>query len=232
MNFIVKLILLFSDFVPVYKNVNKNVIYPAWFNVDIKADLRLKERHRMKYSRSKSAYHLAQYLYLRKTIKKNIEKARDDFIKSSEQDLNTQPSLFWTFIKKLRGEGKTPQVFNINNSSTIGANVIADGFADHFGSVFLPASDRPSKADNFVCCDRLGTVELPSTDDIMMAISKLPEKWSAGIDGIPCCVVKSLAGAFAEPLSIIFTACLRQGKYPKCWKIAKICPMHKAVIVH
>lgn len=219
---------IFSDTIPAYDNTKLGDVSPVWFSYRIKLDLRLKERHRIEYKKTNSGYHLSQYLHLRKKIKHDIKDARDSFISDSECKFDKQPSLFWSFIKKLRGKDNIPRVFEINNINESDPHIIADSFADHFGSVFLPASDRPDGINDYSCKDTLGSVKPPTVNDIIKIIQELPEKWSAGLDGIPCCVVKTLADSFAVPLAIIFSSCLKMGTFPDCWKTAKICPVHKS----
>lgn len=51
---------------------------------------------------------------------------------------------------------------------------------------------------------------------------------SAGIDGIPCKIIKECSDQLLLPLKIIFHKCLNKGLFPTIWKTAKICPIHKS----
>lgn len=49
-----------------------------------------------------------------------------------------------------------------------------------------------------------------------------------GPDGIPNVVLRSCSGLLAAPLQTIFNSSLKQGYFPKIWKISSISPIHKS----
>ncbi|CAD6225139.1 GSCOCG00011811001-RA-CDS [Cotesia congregata] len=51
---------------------------------------------------------------------------------------------------------------------------------------------------------------------------------SAGIDGIPCLLVKNAAVCFVRPLTQLIKCSIRHGIFPSAWRNAKVCPIHKA----
>lgn len=204
---------------------SSNRIYPVWFNSKIKSDLKLKEAHRLKYKATGSQFHYDQFSQLRASLKSQVAIARANYIKSAESKFDSQPSSFWSLMKKLKHNKNSTQSFVIKDQITTDPSIIANSFADYFGSVFLPASGAYVTSHSLMT--RLGSVSPPTCDEVFTAMQKLPDKWSAGVDGIPCCLVKSYAGLLAEPLTIIFKACLKHGTYPDCWKISKIYPILK-----
>ncbi|CAD6222076.1 GSCOCG00012985001-RA-CDS, partial [Cotesia congregata] len=68
---------------------------------------------------------------------------------------------------------------------------------------------------------------LPSDDEILSCLRRLPEKLSAGVDGIPCSIVRDCARCFILPLKLIAHSCLSKGVFPTVWKTSKVCPIHK-----
>ena len=58
-------------------------------------------------------------------------------------------------------------------------------------------------------------------------LSKLNTWKAPGLDGICNFVLKSCAGALAEPLAHIFNSSLVSGKYPSQWKRGVIKPLYK-----
>ncbi|CAG5090732.1 Protein of unknown function [Cotesia congregata] len=164
-----------------FSNVNTRT-FPPWFSSKIKSDLKLKESHRLKFKRTGSSFHYQQFVKLRISIKSQIAAARLEYIKTSELNFDKQPSAFWSLMKKLRSDKNNTQSFVINNQLTTDLNLIAESFADYFGSVFFSASDQFNSCPYLM--DHLGSVELPSCEDVFNSIQKLPDKWSAGIDVI------------------------------------------------
>lgn len=58
-------------------------------------------------------------------------------------------------------------------------------------------------------------------------ISRLPNKCSAGLDGIPHIIIKHLPELYVNYLTIILNNMLNNKNFPKAWKCAKVLPVLK-----
>lgn len=64
--------------------------------------------------------------------------------------------------------------------------------------------------------------------EIECAFDNLPSKYFAGIDGIPCNLIKHCKSSLSLPIYLIINKSIATGEYPSCWKEAKIVPVHKS----
>lgn len=68
----------------------------------------------------------------------------------------------------------------------------------------------------------------PVTENEVENVAKgLKKKSSAGIDGIPDCIVKQCIQLLKKPLTNIYNASFDSGIFPDQLKIANIIPLHK-----
>jgi len=102
----------------------------------------------------------------------------------------------------------------------------AEALAAQFSSVFvsdngmLPTIGTPRSAVT------IGMAEF-TPEQVFRSLCLLPNKYSAGPDGIPPVFLKSLAAVFAEPLSIIYNFSMLTSEVPKCWSVAHVIPIYK-----
>ena len=68
---------------------------------------------------------------------------------------------------------------------------------------------------------------LPSIDNMMEAISKIPNNSSPGPDGVPPSLLKNAKGSMAAILLDIFQQSYETGDIPALWKLGLITPVHK-----
>ena len=64
-------------------------------------------------------------------------------------------------------------------------------------------------------------------DQVVKFIDALSNSKSCGIDGIPANILKLAKHQLKLPLTWIINTSLRTGKFPRCWKTAKIIPLFK-----
>ena len=65
------------------------------------------------------------------------------------------------------------------------------------------------------------------SDSFEQTLNKLPNKYSAGPDGIPTILLKKLSPKISLPLTILFQSSLYQGIIPADWKQATVVPFLK-----
>lgn len=71
------------------------------------------------------------------------------------------------------------------------------------------------------------SVSETSSHEILKIIGKLKNKYSAGLDEFPDCLLKTCAHAIIHPLTHIFNSSLCTGIFPDIFKTAKIKPLFK-----
>lgn len=76
--------------------------------------------------------------------------------------------------------------------------------------------------------DNLGNMILCSLDDVEKAFDELPNKFTAGMDNIPCNLIKHSRTARSHPLLNIINHSLMTGKFPTLWKESKSIPIFKS----
>lgn len=207
---------------------HNNIKYPMWFTWDIISDCKLKELYRLKLRKNLTSYYKAQYKALRNSLKSRIKSAYRNYQTEAEASLYREPKNFWKFISNSKRQNQFPTSFCINDESVSDPQVIADEFATYFSSVFNPF-DLSVNLDK-ICpiSDYLGGILLPDEATILKYINQLPNKMSAGADGIPCTIAKDTATCFVSPLTRLIQSCIEYRVFPSLWKHSKVCPIHKA----
>ncbi|XP_044594879.1 uncharacterized protein LOC123272246 [Cotesia glomerata] len=218
-----KLDQIFNEVIP-KTHIPQSATFPKWFTADIIFDLKNKEYHRQRAKRDKSAYHEQRFKELRKSLKMRIKQARANYIAKAETNIISDPNCFWNYTKSLSSNTKPSREIKVNNKLESDPQVIADGFAEFFSSVFVSSDITFS---NNSIPDLIGNLAIPGSLDIIRYCKKLPNKWSAGTDGIPCCIVRECAEAFSIPLTIIIQSSIIHGTFPDIWKQSKVCPIPK-----
>ncbi|XP_044577157.1 uncharacterized protein LOC123260210 [Cotesia glomerata] len=208
------------------KQDNSN--YPPWFTWDIICDCKLKETFRQKLLKHPSSYYKSQYDALRGSLKLRIKYAHRKYQTEAENSLANNPKNFWRFIKNSKRQSQYPTSFCINNVTNSDPQSIANEFALHFSSVFIPFDNSADLSNINTISDYLGGIIFPNKATILKYIKRLPNKMSAGIDGIPCLIVKDAAACFVKPLTQLIKCSIKHGIFPSSWKNAKVCPIHKA----
>ncbi|XP_044591953.1 uncharacterized protein LOC123270083 [Cotesia glomerata] len=185
--------LAISKSVPRIKTHNyKPSKYPPWFTADIIYDCKMKEtlHHKYKESIDTSSYLHEQYRYIRKVLKAKIKLAYKNYIKKTEEKLLSDPRSFWSHIKSKKTNKQFPSSFVIDNNYVDDSQQIVNSFALFFSSVYERLDDEVFSRLKVCNLNHIGGVELPIELDIMRCIKKLPNKMSAGLNGIPCKIVK------------------------------------------
>ncbi|XP_044586008.1 uncharacterized protein LOC123266045 [Cotesia glomerata] len=201
-------------------------LYPTWFSGDIIRECKLKDKYRRKLRQNPTPYHREQFKALRKSLKDKIRLTYNTHQQEIENNISKNPKCFWNYIKSKKQHNQFPTSFLIDNRDCSDPQQIANSFASFFSSVFNPLDTLP--AYNNCGHKHLGQLKPPKESDVLDCIKKLPSKWSAGTDGIPCIIVKDCANVLTYPLTIIFESCISVGTFPRDWKEAKVCPIHKS----
>lgn len=79
-----------------------------------------------------------------------------------------------------------------------------------------------------ICSDNIAVPVDPITQqELRLAAKLMKSKSAAGRDNIPSIIYKKALDVISPFLQIIYNKCLEEGKFPKYWKEAVICPVPK-----
>lgn len=205
--------------------------YPVWFTKGHINDIKLKYRYRLEYKKSRSVSDLNNYKNLRKKVKTNTTQLYNNYLHTVQNSIMNDPKQFWQYVRSKRSNTGIPSTVRgpTGDLLTDSASIV-DGFREFFQSVYLPNSndqtyDSPANS-------RLITVTSFSESDVFWALRRQKNSFTTGNDGLPSFILRDCAGVFAKPLCYLFNLALQTSTFPKCWKIAKLCPVFKNGDVH
>ena len=187
---------------------------------------------------------LKQSMRKRDSLKKKAKQTGDPLIwqqyKSSRNRTNNQikrgKSQYFTYNldankKNLKSTWKLINELNSRNASnhkTIsnikeGDETISVG--ENLASEIPPSSVEP---DAYVVPAKTTfSVKLPTLSAVYKKLKDISKRKAAGLDKIPCKLLKIAAGIVAPSLTQIFNKIISMGIYPTDWKLAKVTPIFK-----
>ena len=200
--------------------------FPSWFTPELINMIKLKDRARRYYIRHKSKGSYSVFSSYRSQVKGLICTTYSNFIKHSENSIQSHPNNFWRFINLKRQSSRIPGEMSFNGSKLNTPQSIVDHFAEYFASVYPQASNMSQSYTNLVNNSLINTPELSETD-IIKSCMNLKSDLSCGPDNIPSLLVRDCAHVFAVPLAILYNFCIQSGSFPDRWKMTNICPILK-----
>lgn len=218
----------FDKYVP--KCCKRKNNHPPWFDDNL---VNLRNRKNKAHTIAKvfgdNPDCLNSFLQLRRAFDKEQRRAYRNYISQLENNLISNPKLFWPFVDVKRKCSGYPQMMSLNDVTASNAEDICELFADFFQSVYKKYSDNAFE----VSCGPLTThhqnvIGIPhiSENDVSLGISKM--KSGCGFDNIPAKILKDLNSSLSLPLSLIFNASLKSGVFPLMWKKSIIIPIFKS----
>lgn len=218
---------IFDTSVP--KTIRKDK-YPPWFTLEIKNDIKEKEKNRKLYKGTKEQIYLENFKYLRSKIKRNINIAYGNYTRQAEGNISTNPKSFWSYINSKKRQSRLPPVMTYNNTEIMNGNDIVEAFADNFKKVFNKDqnTDIDHLSDLKVVNNSVLNIPKVLESDIEDAIKKLKPKAAPGPDNIPAYVIKGCSEVLVRPLCYLFNLSLTQCCFPSSLKLSRVCPLFKA----
>jgi hypothetical protein len=205
-----------------------------WFNNEIRKEIRLRGRLRknvfifgresdtLKYKKQKNKVN-----NMKKKAKENFESSLDNIL----LDNSTNPKTYWKIMKMLNKSNKGSNCIhplrNTINDEHLNEMVYDDEkkcelLNKYFSLVSkleeenIPVPRFESKTNDSI------TDIFVTASEIVDCIQILDLKKASGPDKISHKMLKIAPEEIAEPLQIIFSKSLRQGKYHSSWKIAHV----------
>ena len=220
---------------------HKHKIQP-WMTNEIMEKIKAKDNLYLKFRKAKSELEKSLLKGALKTIEKqineSIENAKSMYFTSQfnlhKNDIKKTWETIKTAINKRRHKPKYPDFFTVNSKNIFDKTDIANEFNKYFTSIgpelanSLDSHGKPS----FV--SYLGpraqsrfSFRQTTTEEITKLINSLPNKHSAGVDGISSVLLKHINAFIAPALSIAINQSLHSGIFPSHLKIAKVIPLFK-----
>lgn len=198
--------------------------YPPWFTSDLVRMTRRKNHlHALKARGRVSLSDINEFRSLRCDIKKLTRLNYANYKKTINNNINNDPSTFWSFVRNRSHCGGVPKRMNSNNVNLRDEQSIADAFAQYFQSVFEPNTP----VQQFCRCESGFRFPQVSDNDILSSIKTLKPKKTTGPDNIPPYIYKGCASFLVAPLKHIFNLALKQGYFPDKLKEATVTPIFK-----
>lgn len=209
---------------------NKKTSYPHWFSTTLKQKMSNKTYFHIKYKKYRTHFYYTEFTKLRKECKQLAHSDYRTYINKIQNELKTNPSQFWQYVRSKSGHSGVPGVMNYSNKQLTSPTSIVNSFKEYFSSVFV--SDSVSNSETHFSGIR------PSSDivhiaeinevDLIRATKKLKGNLCSGLDNVPALFVKDCAYTLATPLLFIYNKCLKTTTFPDIWKQSRICPVLKS----
>ena len=166
-------------------------------------------------------YKEARNSYTRET-RETVRSFEKDIIDKSEKE----PKLFYNYINSKTK--KKEQILTITDEGITYDNEkdMSEILNKKFQSVFTKEPSFDENQEGPVPKQKLRGIKL-TKERVLKILKSLDKNKSMGPDGISPWILKECAEELCEPLFMIFTNSLQQGKLPKIWKKANITPLYK-----
>ena len=207
---------------------------PPWINKEIKKLMVEKNLAFKSYCYSnKSMFLFEKFKALQYQLNISIEESIEKYytkLSSRLADPLTSPKTYWSILKTFLNNKKIsciPPLFHENKFIT-DFKEKAELFNHFFVNQCSLLSNNSVLPTNL---PQLTTKCLDSIDfsssDIVKIISRLDPNKAHGHDMLSIRMIKLCGNSICKPLSIIFKACLSEGKFPHEWKKANVAPVYK-----
>lgn len=218
---------LFELYVPKKRSYDCDK-YPPWFNKSVIILIKEKNKAWIKFKKSQLEPDLVCFKRLRSRVKASIRSAYNTYVRKTEQELKSNPYMFWTFVKNLNKDNFFPNIMTYEDQELTSPQDIVNKFASYFASNFSDSSyglNTPSLDS----CGNNNLIYLSSItiEEVLVAIRTLSNKFTSGPDGIPSFLVRDCGSVLAEPLCIVFNLIITTGCFPEQWKLSKVIPILK-----
>lgn len=202
-----------------------------WLNGIIKELMRKRDNLHKTAIDSKLPDDWQAYKLLRNRTNKQIHHAKENYFKTEIAENKSSPNSIWKSIKKLMPKkSKSPtSTMQINGEPISQPLTVADHFNEYFVSIgtvlcsIIPTSLLNGQSNG----PRFSFDEI-QIESVASQLRHLDPKKGAGLDNIPCRLLKSSADLIAPSLTYIYNLSLVSGTFPGDWKTAKVVPLFKA----
>lgn len=219
-----KFYLAINLFVPLKRIKDDN--YPPWFTHQLKRLIYLKKIAHRNFKVSNKYHDSQEFSNLRSACKELSKLSLNSYITKIENNVVSNPKLFWNYVNQLKRETRIASEVVYNNMSANTPVNIANLFADYFSSVHTSSSnDIPASYFHFNN-DLTINANLITKEMIAVKLKNLKVNKGTGPDEVPLALLKSCSSSLIEPLYILFNRSLKCGTFPFVWKRGIIVPVY------
>lgn len=205
--------------------------YPPWFTKDIIGKIKTKNHYVKIYKKHKLLEYTERIKNLKREIKSSIRREYNIFVKSVQNNIKINPNELWNYVNAKKKATRIPGNMTFNDEPILHPQDIVNSFATYFKSMFLENDnncDSPSDNDHVSSGNNVLHTFDVSVCELRRAVRKIKPNFTMGVDNIPAFFVKDCISCLELPLCHLFSLILKQGVFPKQWKVSKICPVFKS----
>ena len=177
-----------------------------------------------------------QYKHARNQANNAIKLARKRYFCDNLEISKGNPRETWKLINELSSrkssESSNISEIQVGNQSINSSVDMAEAFNKHFTDIGhnlareIPATDI--EPEYYIKpTDKTFSLQTPSVDTVYKLLTKMNDKKAAGLDRIPCKLLKMAASIVAPSLTGIFEKSIHTGIFPTEWKLARVTPVFK-----
>jgi hypothetical protein len=211
-----------------------------WYNQNIKQQkIAADEAYKLYRNSGRTQIMYDMYKQKRNAFNYAKEKARTDYYKTLITSCESYKDQ-WKVVNKIRGKEKGKTGIDRIKSSGIESTdqaTIANCLNSYFSSigqttldeVTTMARNSNTEAHGFPRNSPANTFsfQLPSHHEIEKAFAAMKSNKPAGPTAIPPNIIKTIAPFIAQPIRLIFSACIITSTVPKHFKVAHVTPIFK-----
>lgn len=203
--------------------LSSSCMYPMWYSSDLRNKINKKNKlHKLINCKNLPGEKQNEYKKLRTLIKHQTKNEYKLYQKNLEQNINIDPTSFWSFFRDRKNKGGIPEEMRLGEDLYNEVEEIANAFSKYFQSVYENSSNPHLPHD-------WGTFEFShiTENKVMDAIRKLKPKKSVGSDGVPAYIIKGCSEFLVRPLQHIFNLAVSNQTFPAKLKTTIITPIYK-----
>jgi hypothetical protein len=224
--------------------INKNKKQTAWWNEEIKKQIKKKKTKWEIYLNTRTRESYMSYKRQREVVKNLVIEAKkkswEDFGRKMEKNKNENQKLFYRVLKNLKTAKQEQPI--INSIKTKEGEVlteehkIMERWKEHFEELLNPTKTNRESTGKTVKEGRKNKTEINNErnreneitlTEIQEAIKSIKNGKAAGHDGITAEMIKHLGGNGTQILLKIFRKAWAEGKIPHDWEIGVLIPIYK-----
>ena len=199
---------------------------PRWLSRELLILIR-KKRQAWKAFKNHGTYeNLEKYKKLEKDVVKKVRNAKRGLEKDIAENKDKNNKKFTNYIKTKTKSKLSIGPLKINGKTITDEIELANHLNTFFASVFTVEELSTLPTVRHETNSRLERIEI-TREDIRNTVKKLRAGSAAGPDNIHPQLLKELREELIEPLEIIFTRSIREGRVPEKWREATVIPIFK-----
>ena len=207
-----------------------------WITSELKKNMRKRDILKKKAKQTGDPLIWQQYKCLRNSTNNAIKKVKTRYFSDNLAINKKDPKTTWKLINELNSRNvsshKSISNIKVGEESINTPKEIAETFNHHFASVGEKlAFDIPLSAvepDVYVVpAETTFSIKSPNINAVYRKLKTLNIGKAAGLDRIPCKLLKIAAEVVAPSLTQIFDKIICTSIFPNEWKLARVTPIYK-----